>query len=117
MQINPNCVRDLLTVIEKSCDCDGDFEYDKSNKPVELINYTHNAIIYHALQCHEAGLFKSFLINDEETCFLVSDLEPEGYRFLAELRDNATWKKVTKRTFLTLVELIKIVLPYLPMMP
>lgn len=117
MKIDPNCIRDLPWAVENACDYEDYFEYDKSNKPSELLNYTHRSIIYHASQCADAGLFKNFLVNDEATNFLVSDLTPLGHQFLAKIRDDAAWKKIAKYTFLTLIELIKFVLPFLPMIP
>lgn len=114
MKIHPECMRDLLLVIEKTCDLLNGFEYVKNNKPPELLNYLHDSIVYHAVQCNDAGLFKDFLINDACTDFYVSDLTPKGHALINQLRNDTVWNKVLKHgfssvpdTILFLIDLLK----------
>lgn len=93
MRLNPDCIRDILLLIEQN-DKDSSYSYDQSNKLKELGDYTYAEVIYHASQCSKHGFIEGFSLNDEGTCFIVTDITPAGHAFLANIRNDSFFNKI-----------------------
>lgn len=91
MQINNECVRDILFTIEKNstiefpcCISDECKDYPKLEK------YEYGQLAYHLRYLEMKGLIfvpNSLLIN----CY---DLMPDGHEFLSNIRDDNNWQKI-----------------------
>jgi len=88
MRLNPDCVRDILLYIE-----DNEDSLFYADKP--FLDYDFKVFAYHVKQCNGAGLllgYKEFI----DDSIYIEDLGILGHQFLAEMRDNKTWKKFLK---------------------
>lgn len=106
MKISVSCIRDLLISIEDACTITACFEYDKENKPPALLDYAHDQIVYHAIQCNDAELFKGFDINDTCSSFFVGDLSPKGHALINQLRDDTIWNQIMEHGFSSVPDMI-----------
>lgn len=93
MRLNPDCVRDILMLIESNTE-DSSYFYEQDNSPVELRDYTNAEIMYHASQCAKHGFIEGFSTNDFGTSFIVSDISPAGHEFLANIRNDTFFNNV-----------------------
>lgn len=93
MKLNPDCIRDILLLIEKS-EQDSSYLYEQSNKPAELHAYTNAEIMYHASQCSKHGFVEGFSANDLGDIFFVCDITPAGHEFLANIRSDTFFNNV-----------------------
>lgn len=87
MTLNPDCVRDILLIIEK---------YEKvmfPNDYPELRKYSYEEITYHVKQCNNAELFEVFRKYVDDG-FGVIDLSPKGHDFLSKIRADTAWSKI-----------------------
>lgn len=92
MRLNPDCVRDILLLVEKNTNFKAKFRYDNSRHYEEMEPYTLNEFFYHVKQCELAGLIygvKCFTMNGLE----IKDLTPDGHQFLANIRSDNNWNK------------------------
>ena len=93
MKLNPDCVRDILLVVEDETTATHKAAYP--SKPVETLDtkYSEEVVLYHVVQCIEAGYFR-----DAQNCgrmgFLIPDLSPDGHSFLANVRKDTIWSGV-----------------------
>ncbi len=95
MQLNIDCIRDILLTTEDICDYDTRWTYDKSEPlPHRLSDYTHEEIIYHISQAHKSNLLDNVLIYEGGDCFYVGDLSPSGHEFIANIRNDTFFNKV-----------------------
>ncbi len=98
MKLNPDCVRDILLVVEEHCDNKHMVRFAiKDQLPFEqLSKYTNDEIEYHINQCSYAGYFTKVntMLN---RVYLVQDLSPKGHEFLANIRSDTMWNKVKSR--------------------
>ena len=92
MKLNPDCIRDILLAVEDTVDGTRIFEYS-ATEPVHsrLRAYDHSEILYHFRQCSMAGLIVGFLPLDNGDSVTISDLAPDGHRFLANVRQDSIW--------------------------
>lgn len=94
MQLNPDCIRDILLEIESVVTFDDFFTYETSTHPSSglLSRYSPDEILYHIRQCNFHGFLYSV---DWVVCgdVTVQDLTPEGHQFLANIRSNTIWNK------------------------
>lgn len=111
MQLNLDCIRDILLCVEentglrKSCY----FIDDGLEKTQEIIGapllpypdyqdelqrkYSNNELIYHLRYCVNSDLLLAYgKLGLYET--VIADLEPKGHEFLANIRDDKIWNKV-----------------------
>lgn len=98
MQLNPDCIRDILIFIE-----DNSRPSINSEKLVRLndmlpeFGYSLEELVYHSQQLEMDNLItnlsKDFTIN-----FYVKDLTPDGHRFLANIRNDNNWSKTKEIT-------------------
>lgn len=93
MRLNPDCIRDILMLIENNSK-DSSYFYDQANKPLELRDYTNDEIMYHASQCSKHGFIEGFSANDSWNCFIVTDISPSGHEFLANIRNDTFFNNV-----------------------
>lgn len=94
MKLNPDCVRDVLLTVEESCDFKKRLCYDQSGPaPRHLQKYTHDEIIYHMMQCSLSNLIVGFSSADNGGLITISDLSPDGHKFLANIREDTIWSK------------------------
>lgn len=96
MQLNPDCIRDILLAFEEKTDGVQIFiipdweEFDYSDEFPLLAKYQPNEIAYHVRQCVENG----FLLDAHIPCsggLEFSDLSPRGHEFLANIRTDKNY--------------------------
>lgn len=94
MKLNPDCVRDILLVVESLQNVKHYYRFNSETIPVLLPNYSVAEVIYHLRQCDLNGLLlnASHTMNYEE--YTVSDLTPKGHEFLANIRESKIWNGV-----------------------
>ena len=94
MQLNLDCIRDILFEVEKYTNFDKPYEYCPDNLPDEsfLSKYDSDTVMYHIRQCDLSG----YLLNTNWRVFnyvCIEDLTPEGHSFVANTRTDERWKK------------------------
>lgn len=94
MKLNPDCIRDILLVIENTTTYHDswDWDFDNFDEPL-LNNYSHEEILYHILQCKKAGLVDGCEFYFGADAGTVCDLSPYGHQFLANIRSESVWNK------------------------
>lgn len=94
MKLNPDCVRDILLVIESLPDLKHYYRFDADSIPELFPKYSYDEIMYHTRQCELNG----FLLNPSHTLnyetYTVTDLTPRGHQFLADIRSDSVWNNV-----------------------
>ncbi len=94
MKLNPDCIRDILLVIEALPDLQHYYRFDSETIPEFFPQYSLEEIMYHLRQCE----LSEFLLNPSHTLnyasYTVSDLTPKGHEFLANIRENNIWNGV-----------------------
>ena len=95
MKLNPDCIRDILLVIEKITDIQKPFYFSsenavaKKNTPSEYITkYNKRELEYHLVQCNENGLLGEMKKSVLGT-YTVKSLSPKGHDFRQSIRDNS----------------------------
>ena len=97
MKLNPDCVRGILLTIEEKCDFSTSWYYSKNELESKyLTKYSHEEIIYHIGQCDKSGLIDGVAYYDGGDSILIGDLSPYGHEFLANIRTETVWKKLSK---------------------
>ena len=82
MKLNPDCVRDILLVVENSSDFNNPTD---SHDFIKLENkYSTGEILYHIRQVDMAGLTvgTQFFMGGG---FMIKDLSPAGHKFLSDI--------------------------------
>lgn len=92
MKLNPDCVRDLLLVIEDTCDSNNSFDYYSNQENKILSKYTPNELYYHFRQADLSGLLHQPNY-DMSKNFYTMDLSPNGHEFLSNIRQDNNWNK------------------------
>jgi len=95
MQINNECVRDLLLTIEKvtTYKCTFDF-YGVKSKYETLSDYEGDMLSYHIRYLLMSDiLFAPDEIHNEKPGEFHVDLTPKGHEFLNTIRDGKVWSK------------------------
>lgn len=94
MKLNPDCIRDILLVVESLQNVNHYYRFNSETIPFLLPNYSMTEVIYHLRQCELNGLLlnPSHTMNYEE--YTVSDLTPKGHKFLANIRESKIWNGV-----------------------
>lgn len=94
MQLNPDCVRDVLLTVEENSDYFNSVTYTKNKFDFyRLKHYSHGEILYHIRQCAMAGLLSGVQVYDEGDSVDIGDLSPDGHKFLANIRQDTIWDK------------------------
>ncbi len=114
MQLNPDCVRDILLAVEQMCDAKHEFRIDEDtnlSKIEFLKKYEWKEIEYHINQCNASGFFSKCTKNILGG-FIIKDLSPGGHEFLQNIRNDSVFNKlkdsVKKGASLTLESLVKL---------
>lgn len=94
MQLNPDCVRDVLLSIEKQSGFNTVICITRQDFPKELHKYSYDEILYHFSQCAQSGFLTGFNSYDDGNMICISDLTPKGHEFLANIRSADVWSKV-----------------------
>ena len=94
MKLNPDCIRDILLVVEEIPDITHRWRFDEETIPELFPNYSFDEVMYHIRQCQLNNFFFQATINITGTSCVVSDLSPEGHEFLANIRNDSFYNKV-----------------------
>lgn len=92
MRLNPDCIRDILLVIEEQVAPHTFCSFNPEFAEERLPQYSYDEIIYHLEQCEMMGYFKK-VIKDLSMNYTVTDLTPSAHAFLANIRTNTNWNK------------------------
>ena len=109
MQLNHDCIRDILLCVEECTDYThfahfhfvGDaqtYEYLGAQLHVPEYQaaldtkYTNGTVLYHIRYCSDAGLLNA---EPHGRDYFVSDLTAYGHEYLASIRDPERWVKTT----------------------
>lgn len=92
MQLDPDCLRDILLLVEKKSSFGGMLSYsDFMNS--DLVNkYDTGKIFYHIKQAAMSNLITKVTWTKDPD-FFFSDLTPEGHKFINDIRNEQNWKK------------------------
>lgn len=93
MKLNPDCVRDILLVIEEQSNFEASVDFDCRNLHGLEQNYTYDEVIYHLRQCKWSGFFSKSAF-DALDGFCVEDLSPKGHEFIENIRKDTVWNGV-----------------------
>ena len=94
MKLNPDCIRDILLVVEEIPDINHRWRFDEETISELFPNYSFDEVMYHIRQCQLNNFFFQATINITGTSCVVSDLSPEGHEFLANIRNDSFYNKV-----------------------
>ena len=93
MRLNPDCVRDILLVVENETTATHRTAYPSKEFDTLDEKYNPDVVLYHVIQCMEYGYFR-----DAEHLghmgILIPDLSPVGHVFLANIRKDNVWNGV-----------------------
>ena len=93
MRLNPDCVRDILLVVEAETTATHRSAYPSEEFNALDEKYSPEVVLYHVIQCLEYGYFR-----DAEDLgqmgILIPDLSPSGHEFLANIRKDTVWNGV-----------------------
>ena len=81
MQLNPDCIRDILLDIEEATTVNDSWRFDSLAPSKRLSMY-------------DAGLICDFHIFGNCNALTALDLTPKGHDFLANIRENKIWSGV-----------------------
>ncbi|KYN77170.1 hypothetical protein A0J52_09930 [Clostridium sporogenes] len=100
MKLNPDCIRDILITIEENTGFNSYMSYPNHNINYKLLSsYSQNEVLYHLKQCELSELVTKIHWYIDGTC-TITDLSPEGHKFLADIRSDTTWnrtKEISKK--------------------
>lgn len=92
MKLNPDCIRDILLVIEEKSTfsntiTDPDLLEDSRIKNI----YSPQEVIYHVRQADLSDLLYGFQLY--KIGFSIQDLSPAGHKFINDIRVDTNWNK------------------------
>lgn len=90
MKLNPDCIRDVLIVIEVNTSLTEKIFFSTLN--TYNLNYSYDEISYHIKQC-ELNQFIDNVHWLPNTFCEINYLTPKGHEFLANIRSNTVWNK------------------------
>lgn len=95
MKLNPDCVRDILLMVEEHSDylTAASFTYG-AEQFKKLNRYPLNTILYHITQCERSHLIYKAHIYGTGERFDIEDLTPEGHKFIENIRKDNIWSKI-----------------------
>lgn len=93
MKLNPDCIRDILLVIEEKAEYGTVVTF--TNECMHNLDkkYSRQEILYHLRQCEWADLLKRINWDAIGDC-AIADLSPKGHEFLANIHKNDIWNGV-----------------------
>ncbi|EIQ81470.1 UNVERIFIED_CONTAM: DUF2513 domain-containing protein [Streptococcus canis] len=90
MKLNPDCIRDILFVVEENSTFSDEVPEDTLYQKL-IPKYSKEEILYHVRQCEHSGLFLK--INHFFGGFIIQDLSPYGHQFINNIRQENNWNK------------------------
>lgn len=93
MKLNPDCIRDILLVVEANTTLNEPYNFYSDSLSDSLSSYSSDEIMYHIKQCELSGLF-----GDKVSWYMSGDcmirfLSPAGHQFLSDVRSDNNWAK------------------------
>lgn len=90
MVLNPDCIRDILLLLEAKIEYGRALYINWRNYKNYCDKYSKDEFFYHLEQCikfqYVDGEYKTY-------SFKIYDLTPKGHSFLANIRSITTWNK------------------------
>ena len=90
MKLNPDCIRDILFVVEEYSTYSNDVSEDKLYEKL-VPKYSQEEILYHVRQCEHSGLFLN--VQHYFGGFSIQDLSPYGHQFVNDIRQDTNWNR------------------------
>ena len=90
MKLNPDCIRDILFVVENNATYSNDVSEETIFKELDS-KYPREEILYHVRQCEHSGLFLQVV--HYFGGFSIQDLSPYGHQFINDIRQDNNWSK------------------------
>lgn len=95
MKLNPDCIRDILFVVEDLSKPNSIITSDQLFKTESLSKYSEEEVLYHLNQLQLSGYIivptKNRWIDGT---YLLNDLSPSGHEFISNVRKDTNWNKV-----------------------
>lgn len=107
MKLNPDCIRDILFIIEEQTTYSTSVDSHSLCSQLEE-KYSSEEILYHCRQCEYNGLFTD--VNHYFNGFIIQDLSPYGHQFINDVRQENNWKKtkdIAKQVGSTSLDVVK----------
>lgn len=95
MNLNIDCVKDLLMDIQSFCKPNVHYDCARDEIPERLQKYSYDDILYSARKCNEQGLILGYDEYDASNMLIIEDLTLKGQAFLNNL-NNPEVLKTTK---------------------
>lgn len=90
MKLNPDCIRDILFVVENNATYSNDVSEETIFKELDS-KYPREEILYHVRQCEHSGLFLQVV--HYFGGFSIQDLSPYGHQFINDIRQDNNWNR------------------------
>ena len=90
MKLNPDCIRDILFVVENNATYSNDVSEETIFKKLDS-KYPREEILYHVRQCEHSGLFLKVV--HYFGGFSIQDLSPYGHQFINDIRQDNNWNR------------------------
>jgi len=90
MKLNPDCIRDILFVVENNATYSNDVSEETIFKELDS-KYPREEILYHVRQCEHSGLFLK--VQHYFGGFSIQDLSPYGHQFINDIRQDNNWNR------------------------
>jgi hypothetical protein len=90
MKLNPDCIRDILFVVENNATYSNDVSEETIFKELDS-KYPREEILYHVRQCEHSGLFLQVV--HYFGGFSIQDLSPYGHQFINDICQDNNWIK------------------------
>ena len=90
MKLNPDCIRDILFVVENNATYSNDVSEETIFKELDS-KYPREGILYHVRQCEHSGLFLKVV--HYFGGFSIQDLSPYGHQFINDIRQDNNWNR------------------------
>lgn len=87
MKLNPDCIRDILLVVEEIPDINHHWRFDKETVPELLPNYSFDEVMYHIRQCQLNEFFFKHLaiLLEHATLFRIYPLKDMSFLPTSEM--------------------------------
>ena len=92
MKLNPDCIRDILLLVEDQTSLESFLDISPDELPEQLGRYSGEEVMYHIKQCElsELIIVPSWYIDG--SC-MISYLTPTGHKLIADIREDNNWNK------------------------
>jgi len=95
MKLNPDCIRDVLLVVEAASTSDNIVSFPDAWSESSIETFGVEQIRYHIMQCFMSGLLVEPRSHTRDLSgnIYIRDISPAGHEFLANIREEKNWKK------------------------